>query len=127
MKKMLLIVGATAAVTVCAAMLDLEGTDRTVADVADLASYDGVTNSSATAATLTFAIADDQAYASTIGGNVKVVKAGDGTLDLGAVARSYTGGTQVNAGILKLGKHLSVAGTNGKTLSQKYMKSNQNH
>ena len=42
-----------------AAMLDLAGTDMTVADVADLASYDGVTNSSATAATLTFNIADD--------------------------------------------------------------------
>ena len=67
MKKMLLIVGATAAVTVCAAMLDLEGTDRTVADVADLASYDGVTNSSATVATLTFNIADDQAYSKTVG------------------------------------------------------------
>jgi len=114
MKKMLLIVGATTAVAAGAAMLDLEGTDRTVADVADpdFASYDGVTNSSATVATLTFNIADNQAYASTIGGNVKVVKAGDGTLDLGAVARSYTGGTQVNAGILKLGKHLSVVGTN---------------
>ena len=112
MKRMLLIVGTTAAVTACAAMLDLAGTDRTVADVADLASYDGVTNSSATAATLTFNIADDQAYANTIGGNIAVVKSGAGTLDLGAVARTYTGGTQVDAGILKLGKHLSVAGTN---------------
>ena len=111
MKRMLLIVGTTAAVTACAAMLDLAGTDRTVADVADLASYDGVTNSSATAATLTFNIADDQAYANTIGGNIAVVKAGAGTLDLGAVARTYSGGTQVNAGILKLGKHLSVVGT----------------
>ena len=36
-----------------AAMLDLAGTDMTVADVADLASYDGVTNSSATAVTPT--------------------------------------------------------------------------
>ena len=51
-----------------AAMLDLAGTDMTVADVADLASYEGVTNSSATAATLTFNIADDQTYAMTIGG-----------------------------------------------------------
>ena len=51
-----------------AAMLDLAGTDMTVADVVDLASYEGVTNSSATAATLTFNIADDQTYAMTIGG-----------------------------------------------------------
>ena len=105
-----LAVGASAILP--AAMLDLAGTDMTVSDVTTLASYDGVTNSSATAATLTFNIADDQAYDMTIGGKVAVVKAGAGTLDLGAVARTYTGGTQVNAGILKLGKHLSVAGTN---------------
>ena len=111
MKKMMMSVMATAMLPVCAAMLDLAGTDMTVADVADLASYDGVTNSSATAATLTFNIADNQTYSKTIGGKVAVVKAGAGTLDLGAVARTYSGGTQVNAGILKLGKHLSVAGT----------------
>ena len=49
-----------------AAMLDLAGTDMTVSDVTTLASYDGVTNSSATAVTLTFNIADDQAYDMTI-------------------------------------------------------------
>ena len=102
MKKMLLIVGTTTAVTVCAAMLDLEGTDRTVADVADLASYDGVTNSSATAATLTFNIAGDQMYANTIGGNVAVVKSGLGTLSLGKADRTFTGGTRVEAGKLVL-------------------------
>ena len=113
MKRTVCFVGsAMASVAACAAMLDLAGTDMTVSDVTTLASYDGVTNSSATAATLTFNIADDQAYSKTIGGKVAVVKAGAGTLDLGAVARTYSGGTQVNAGILKLGKHLSVAGTN---------------
>ena len=113
MKRLMMfaVLAVAASANLQAAMLDLAGTDMTVADVADLASYDGVTNSSATAATLTFNIADDQAYDQTIGGNVAVVKAGAGTLDLGEVARTYTGGTQVNEGILKLGKHLSVAGT----------------
>ena len=106
------VLAVAASATSSAAMLDLAGTGMTVSDVTTLASYDGVTNSSATAATLTFNIADNQAYSKTIGGKVAVVKAGAGTLDLGAVARTYSGGTQVNAGILKLGKHLSVAGTN---------------
>ena len=49
------IVAAIAAgATLPAAMLDLAGTDMTVSDVTTLASYDGVTNSSATAVTLTF-------------------------------------------------------------------------
>ena len=85
-----------------AAMLDLAGTDMTVSDVTTLASYDGVTNSSATAATLTFNIADDQAYGMTIGGKVAVVKAGAGTLSLGKADRTFTGGTTVSQGKLVL-------------------------
>ena len=92
-----------------AAMLDLAGTDMTVADVADLASYDGVTNSSATAATLTFDIADDQSYANTIGGNVAVVKAGAGTLSLGKADRTFTGGTTVSQGKLVLAENNAKA------------------
>ena len=91
------------------AMLDLAGTDMTVADVADLASYDGVTNSSATAATLTFNIADDQAYDQTIGGNVAVVKAGAGTLSLGKADRTFTGGTTVLQGKLVLAENNAKA------------------
>ena len=90
-------------------MLDLAGTDMTVADVADLASYDGVTNSSATAATLTFNIADDQSYANTIGGNVAVVKAGAGTLSLGKADRTFTGGTTVSQGKLVLAENNAKA------------------
>ena len=93
-----------------AALLDLAGTDMTVANVADLASYDGVTNSSATAATLTFNIAADQSYDLTIGGNVAVVKAGAGTLSLGKADRTFTGGTTVSQGKLVL------AGNNAKAL-----------
>ena len=85
-----------------AAMLDLAGTDMTVSDVTTLASYDGVTNSSATAVTLTFNIADDQAYDMTIGGKVAVVKAGAGTLSLGKADRTFTGGTTVSQGKLVL-------------------------
>ena len=88
-----------------AAALDLAGADRTVTDVADLASYDeGVTNSSATLATLTFDISTDQTYAGVLGGKLKLVKSGTGTLTLSTVTRPYTGGTLVSAGgKLKLG------------------------
>ena len=119
MKKMLLIVGTATAVTVCAAMLDLEGADRIVTDVADpdFASYEGVTNSSATAATLTFNIADDQTYANTIGGNVAVVKSGLGTLSFGKADRTYTGGTTVAQGKLVLAADNAKAlGTNNVTI-----------
>ena len=70
------VLAVTASVTLPAAMLDMAGTDMTVSDVTALASYDGVTNSSATAATLTFNIADDQSYGMTIGGNLALAKTG---------------------------------------------------
>ena len=110
--KMLMSVGMMATVvgmTVRAAMLDLTGTDMTVSDVTTLASYDGVTNSSATAATLTFNIADDQAYGMTIGGKVAVVKAGTGTLSLGKADRTFTGGTTVSQGKLVLAENNAKA------------------
>ena len=91
-----------ASVNLPAAMLDLAGTDMTVSDVTTLASYDGVTNSSATAATLTFNIADDQAYDMTIGGNLMLAKTGVGTLSLGKADRTFTGGTTVSQGKLVL-------------------------
>ena len=86
-----------------AAALDLAGVDRTVTDVADLASYDeGVTNSSSTLATLTFDISDDQTYSGVLGGKLKLVKSGTGTLTLDKADRTYIGGTQISAGKLKL-------------------------
>ena len=49
-----------------AVALDLAGVDRTVTDVADLASYDeGVTNSSSTLATLTLVASDGTTIADT--------------------------------------------------------------
>ena len=103
MKKAMMMLAAVAAgATLPAAMLDLAGTDMTVSDVTTLASYDGVTNSSATAVTLTFNIADDQAYGMTIGGNLALAKTGVGTLSLGKADRTFTGGTTVSQGKLVL-------------------------
>ena len=103
------VLAVTASVTLPAAMLDMAGTDMTVSDVTALASYDGVTNSSATAATLTFNIADDQTYDMTIGGKVAVVKAGAGTLSLGKADRTFTGGTTVSQGKLVLAENNAKA------------------
>lgn len=103
-----------------AAALDLAGADRTVTDVSELAAYDeGVTNSSSTLATLTFDIATDQIYAGVLGGNLKLVKSGTGTLTLSAVTRTYTGGTLVNAGgMLKLGEsNKGILGTGAITIA----------
>ncbi len=87
------------ACSVQAADLDLNGADQTVTDVAELAGYDGVKNSSDTLATLTFNVATDMAYAGTISGNIKVVKEGTGMLDLSG-SNTYTGGTEINQGRL---------------------------
>ena len=85
---------------VFAESLNLGGVDKTVTDVAELAGYDGVTNSSGgDPVTLTFNVATDMAYAGTISGNIKVVKEGAGMLTLSA-DNSYTGGTQINEGKL---------------------------
>ena len=80
-----------------AAMLDLEGVDKTVTDVSELAGYDGVTNSSETQAKLTFNFADGvvQTYGGLISGNIRLVKLGSKSkLELTA-ANTYTGGTQI--------------------------------
>ena len=103
-----------------AAALDLAGVDRTVTDVSELAAYDeGVTNSSSTLATLTFDIATDQTYTGVLGGNLKLIKSGTGTLTLSAVMRTYTGGTLVNAGgMLKLGaSNKDILGTGAITIA----------
>ena len=113
-------VASSATLSASAAALDLAGVDRTVTDVADLASYDeGVTNSSATLATLTFDISTDQTYSGVLGGELKLVKSGTGTLTLSTVTRTYTGGTLVNAGgKLKLGaSNRNMLGTGTITIS----------
>ena len=103
MKRKLMTMIAVVAVCVAgsafAALLDLNGVDRTVTDVADLAGYEGVTNSSETQAKLTFNVATDMAYAGMISGNIRLVKEGTGMLDLSGDS-SYTGGTEINQGRL---------------------------
>ena len=88
-----------------AAMLDLNGGDRTVTDVADLAGYDGVTNSSGTPSTLTFNLADglDQAYGGVISGNILLVKQGDKSKLTLTGSNSYTGGTRIDGGVIVAG------------------------
>ena len=103
-----------------AAALDLAGVDRTVTDVVELASYDeGVMNSSSTLAMLTFDISTDQTFSGALGGNLKLVKSGTGTLTLSALARTYTGGTLVNSGgKLKLGAaNKNILGTGPITIA----------
>jgi len=102
MKRMIVGIAAIAAClagSAFAALFELNG-DTTVTDVANLAGYDGVTNSSDTLATLTFDVATDMAYAGTISGKIKVVKEGAGMLTFSA-DNSYSGGTEINEGKLR--------------------------
>ena len=73
-------------------------------------------NSSSTLATLTFDISTDQTFSGALGGNLKLVKSGTGTLTLSALARTYTGGTLVNAGVLKLANNSKVIGSGALTV-----------
>ena len=113
--KRLFLAAAMAAGLACSAQaadLDLNGVDRTVTDVAELAGYDCVTNSSDTLATLTFNVATDMAYAGTISGNIRLVKMGNGMLDLSG-ASTYTGGTQIDDGRLVASSLTAFGATTG--------------
>ena len=104
-RKMMAMIAAVAACLAgpaFAAMLDLGGGDRTVTDVSDLASYDGVTNSSETQAILTFDLADGvvQTYGGVISGNIRLVKDGGKSRLTLTAANTYTGGTLIKKGIL---------------------------
>ena len=115
-KQMMVAVVATAIAVltnaVFAESLDLAGVGQTVTDVAELAAYDGVTNSSETQATLTFNVATDMAYAGTISGNIKVVKEGTGMLELSG-NNTYTGGTEINQGRLMASSLTAFGATTG--------------
>ena len=115
-KKLLMLLSIVATMQVVAATLDLEGVSTNITDVAELAAYDGVTNSSVgDPATLTFDIATDMEYAGTISGNIKVVKEGTGMLDLLDLSGSntYTGGTVINQGRLMASSVTAFGATNG--------------
>lgn len=105
---------ATASLPSWAAVVDLNGADMTVTDVTAIA--DGVTNSSSTPATLTIDISADATLSADLSGSLKLVKSGTGTLTLSAAARTYTDGTQVSEGVLKLANNSKVIGSGTLTI-----------
>ena len=108
-----MLLSAASTVQVTAATLDLEGVNKTVTDVAELAAYDGVTNSSGgDPVTLTFNLATDMAYAGTISGNIRLVKNGNGFLNLSG-SNTYTGGTQIDDGRLIASSLTAFGATSG--------------
>ena len=86
-----------------AATLDLFGFSQTVAGLtkAGNGTNKQITNSSATAATLTVNNAVDNTYGGRINGNLALTKTGAGILTLTDV-NAYTGGTFINAGTLQV-------------------------
>jgi fibronectin-binding autotransporter adhesin len=85
---------------------DLNGNNETVASLAGTGT---VTNSSATAATLTINIAGAAQFDGVLSGNLALTKAGAGTETLGGTtANTFTGTTTVNDGLLVLQKTAGV-------------------
>ena len=80
--------------------VDLNGTDMTVTSLVGDEVFE---NSSATAATLTFDLADDVTWTGSVSGPVLLVKTGVGTLTVDGDGYQGTGGVSITGGILKLG------------------------
>ena len=99
-----------AAIAVCGATkaetVDLAGVDATATLLASDTVY---VNSSETTASLVFDSADAVTFAGTIQGNIAVVKQGAGELTLTG-ANTYSGGTCVSNGWLKVNKDSQVGG-----------------
>ena len=108
MKKLLIICAAVVAVygTAKAETVDLEGID---ANATLLAADTVYVNSSETTASLVFDNADAVTFAGTIQGNIAVVKQGAGELALTG-ANTYSGGTYVSNGWLKVNADSHVGG-----------------
>jgi len=95
-----------------AADLDLKDADQSVTTLADV---DNVVNSGTEARTLTVTLAtESETFAGTISGNVKLVKEGKKMLELTG-DNTYTGGTQINGGILKV-SHANALGSKTATV-----------
>ena len=89
-----------------AATLDLAGVGTNITDVAELADYDCVTNSSVgDPVTLTFNNSGSitQEYAGVISGNIRLVKDGGKSKLKLSGANTYTGGTLVQNGVIIVG------------------------
>ena len=109
MKKLMIICTAAIALGVTAAnaaTIDLAGVDATASDFSPETVY---TNTSETPASLVFDCSDAVAFAGTIQGNIAVVKQGAGELLLSG-ANTYSGGTFVSNGWLKVSADTQVAG-----------------
>ncbi|HEV3445804.1 MAG TPA: autotransporter-associated beta strand repeat-containing protein, partial [Gemmataceae bacterium] len=97
----------TSVIVAAAGTYDLAGFAQTVASITGAGT---ITNSSATAATLTVKNASDEAFDGVLSGNLALTKAGSGALTLqGTAANTYTGTTTITDGTLVLSK---PAGTN---------------
>ncbi|MBR2838615.1 MAG: autotransporter-associated beta strand repeat-containing protein [Kiritimatiellae bacterium] len=108
MKRLLMVVAAAVAVcgTAKAETVDLAGVDAAATLLTEETVY---VNSSETTASLVFDNADAVAFAGAIQGNIAVVKQGAGELSL-AGANTYSGGTYVSNGWLKVSADSHVGG-----------------
>ena len=86
-----------------AATFDLNGFNQTLTGLTDGASNpEVITNSAATAGTLTLDLASGSTFSGSIGGKVALVENGSGNNLYLAGTNSYTGNTTVNSGTLEL-------------------------
>ena len=96
--------GAQVSLSSSATTLDLDGANQTLAG---LSGSGLVTNSAATAATLTIGDNSSAFFGGVIGGNIALTKAGTGSWTLGG-SSTYSGATQIDGGTLQLAPALGA-------------------
>jgi fibronectin-binding autotransporter adhesin len=101
-------VSTASAVTMGNALFDLNGNNQVIAGLSGA----GGTVTSATAATLTVNQSTGTSYSGLLAGAMALVKGGSGELILNAT-NTYTGGTDINGGMLKLGVAAALPITGG--------------
>lgn len=99
---------------VATATFDLNGFNQQVAGLTSLGSTmeRTLTNTAATASTLTVSSGISTSYGGVIAGNLNLAKAGAGTLTL-LGANTFTGTTTVSEGVLAVGHNLALGSTAG--------------